>query len=308
MKKKLLLLFSVCLVILLALSITYTKGEIKLDESAQAIEERIIPQMVKPIDIKQEFVFAGERIPTEDFDVLQRLDNELTLNTYRHAATLLNIKKAARFFPIVEQIFKERGIPDDLKYVAVAESDLQNATSPAGAKGFWQIMPSVAKEYGLEVNDEVDERFNLEKATVAAAKLLQNYKNYFGSWSLAVAAYNGGIGRIKTALQEQRGVSFYDLNVNQETSRYLFRVIAMKEIMSNPRKFGYYLNEEDLYPVWNDYYILQVNSNIENLADFARKNGVSYRQLKAYNPWLISTRLTNPSRKVYEVKIPYIDK
>ncbi len=308
MKKKLLFSFSLMLVTLLALSITYIRGEVKMEESSQSIEERIIPQMVKPIDMKQEFVFAGERIPTEDFDVLQRLDNELILNTYRHGATLLNIKKAARFFPVIEQIFKEQGIPDDLKYIAVAESDLQNATSPAGAKGFWQIMPSVAQEYELEVNNEVDERLHLEKATLAAAKLLQNYKNYFGSWSLAVAAYNGGIGRIKTALQEQRGVSFYDLNTNQETSRYLFRVIAIKEIMNNPRKFGYYISEEELYPVWNDYYLLQVDSNIENLADFARKNGVSYRQLKAYNPWLTSTRLSNPKRKVYEIKIPYLDK
>ncbi|NJK82616.1 MAG: lytic transglycosylase domain-containing protein [Saprospiraceae bacterium] len=308
MKKKLLLLFSLVLTSSLVFFISYSKGEVQLGESEQAIEETTIPQMVKSADLSKIFTFAGERIPTEDFDVLQRLDNELTLNIYRHGVTLLNIKKAARFFPVIEQIFKERGIPDDLKYIAVAESDLQNATSPAGAKGFWQIMPAVAEEYGLEVNDEVDERFHLEKSTVAAAKLLQNYKNYFGSWSLAVAAYNGGIGRIKNALQEQRGVSFYDLNVNQETSRYLFRVIAIKEIISNPRKFGYYLNEDDLYPVWNDYYMLQVDSNIENLADFARKNGISYRQLKAYNPWLIATRLTNPKRKVYEIKIPYLDK
>lgn len=282
---------------------SYTKDENV--ERTSTVGDKVVPQMIKSVDLDKEFTFAGEAVPINDFDVLQRLDNELTLNTYRHGSTSLNIKKAARYFPIIEKIFQEYNIPDDLKYVSVAESDLSNATSPAGAKGFWQFMPRVAQEYGLEVNKEVDERYHLEKATVAAAKHLQRYKDYFGSWTLATAAYNGGIGRIKKSLESQRAASFYDLNLNQETSRYIFRVLAMKEIMSQPKKFGYYLSEDDLYPVWNDYYVVEMSTAIENLGDFAQDNGISYRQLKAYNPWLLSSKLTNPKRKTYQIKIPY---
>jgi len=273
--------------------------------SPQELETTILPQMVKSVDMDKDFYFAGERIPTENFDVRERLDYELTTNAYRHGKNSINMKRAGRYFPIFEPIFKEYGIPDDLKYIAVAESDLSNATSPAGAKGLWQFMSAVGKQYGLEINSEVDERYHLEKATVAAAKHLKSYHKKFGSWTLATAAYNGGIGRISSSLKKQRGGTLYDLNLNQETSRYVFRVIALKEIIENPKTFGYYLEEDDLYPVLKDYYIIEVNSTIENLADFARDNGISYRQLKQYNPWLRKERLTNARRKTYEVKIPY---
>ncbi len=304
MKKKNLWLLSVIMVLVIAVVFaSYTKDE--KTEYSSSVGDKVIPQLIKSVDLNKDFTFAGELVPTKDFDVLQRLDNELTLNTYRHGSTSLNIKKAGRYFPVIEKIFREYNVPDDLKYIAVAESDLSNATSPAGAKGFWQFMPKVAEEYGLEVNQEVDERYHLEKATVAAAKHLQKYKNYFGSWTLAAAAYNGGIGRIKNALEEQHATSFYDLNLNQETSRYVFRVLAMKEIMSQPKKFGYYLDEGDLYPVWNDYYVVEVNTAIESLGNFAQKNGITYRQLKFHNPWLLTSKLTNPKRKTYHFKIPY---
>ncbi|MEM9886241.1 MAG: lytic transglycosylase domain-containing protein [Bacteroidota bacterium] len=284
--------------------VSSTRGE-ESSITNQDLSRGVLPQMVKGVDLKKTYTFAGERIPTENFDVLERLDYELTTNAYRHGKTSINIKRAARYFPIFEPIFKEYGIPDDLKYIAVAESDLSNATSPAGAKGIWQFMSAVGKQYGLEINSEVDERYHLEKATVAAAKHLRSYYRKFNDWTLATAAYNGGIGRISRALDEQRGGKLYDLNLNQETSRYVFRVIAIKEIMEHPSTFGYYLDEDDLYPRMGDYYIIEVNAAIENLADFARDNGISYRQLKQYNPWLRRGKLTNARRKTYEIKIPY---
>lgn len=290
---------------LFAVITSYTNGDEHSANTAQSLEGSVLPQLIKSVDLKKDFYFADEKLPLDNFDVLQRLDNELTLNAYRHGQTTLNIKKAARYFPVIEPILKRYNIPDDLKYVAVAESDLENATSSAGAKGFWQFMPAVGKQYGLEITDEVDERYHLEKATEAACKHLASYKKHFGSWSLAVAAYNGGIGRISDALKDQKGKTLYDLNINAETSRYLFRVIALKEILSQPKKYGYYLDETDLYPAWVDFYIVEVDTAIESLSVFAQEKNISYRQLKSYNPWLISTKLTNPKRQVYQIKIPH---
>ncbi|MEM1327779.1 MAG: lytic transglycosylase domain-containing protein [Bacteroidota bacterium] len=292
-----------CCFIMLTLFLT-SKGEKALTPEKD-INRSVLPQMVKGVNMSKKYTYAGERIPTDNFDVRQRLDYELTTNAYRHGKTVINMKRASRYFPVIEPIFKAQGIPDDLKYIAVAESDLSNATSPAGAKGFWQFMPAVAKQYGLEVNSEVDERYHLEKATLAATKLLRDYHRRFDDWVLATAAYNGGIGRIGRSLKEQKGGTFYDLNLNQETSRYVFRVIAMKEIMNNPKNFGFYLDEDDLYPALGNYYHIDVNTTIEDLAAFARNNGASYRTLKAYNPWLRTTKLTNAKRKTYQIRIPY---
>lgn len=273
-------------------------------EKVEAIGNSVLPQIIRAVDLNKAFDFAGERLPIDNFDVYERLDRELTSNTYRHGNTSLNMKKAARYFPTIERIFAEQGLPQDLKYIAVAESDLSNATSPAGAKGFWQFMRGTGQEYGLEINKEVDERYHLEKSTQAACKLLKNYYNEFGSWTLAAAAYNGGIGRIRSSLEKQRADNFYELNLNQETSRYVFRIVAIKEIMENPRTFGYYLEGKDLYPPVEPTSKVEVNTSIENLGDFARKYGISYRQLKKYNPWLLSGKLTNSSRKTYLIEIP----
>jgi membrane-bound lytic murein transglycosylase D len=271
----------------------------------QTILEKIdgIPQVIEPVDLDKPFDFAGEALPMEKADVRERLDQELTLNTYRHGNTSLNIKKSYRYFPIIERILAEHDLPSDLKFVAVAESDLRNATSPAGAKGFWQFMRETGKYYGLEINNEVDERFHLEKATHAACKYLKDYYKRFGSWSLAAAAYNMGGTRLGKELRIQRASTFYELNLNQETMRYLFRLVAMKELMKDPRKFGFYIEAQDGYTVL-DYTEIEVNTSIENLGDFAQKHGVSYRDIKVYNPWLISSKLTNSSRKAYRIKIP----
>ncbi len=280
------------------------KNNESLAASASFEEDKIIPQVVKGMDMNRRYTFAGEVIPTKDFDVYERLDRELTVNTYWHSSTLLNIKKAARYFPVIEKILAENGLPEDLKYIAVAESNLSNAVSPAGAKGLWQFMESAAEQYGLEVNSEVDERYHIEKSTEAACKYFKYLQNRFGSWTMAAAAYNVGPTRLARTIEEQRAETYYDLNLNEETSRYVFRLIAIKEIMQRPSDFGFYLDEKEKYPPLFDYSIVKVNGAVENFGDFAKKYGTSYRLLKVYNPWLIDSRLTNRSRKTYEIKIP----
>lgn len=280
------------------------KNNDKMAASASLSDEKIIPQVVKGIDLNRRFEFAGEVIPTNNFDVRERLDRELTVNTYWHSSTLLNLKKAGRYFPVIERILKENDLPDDLKYIAVAESNLSNAVSPAGARGLWQFMESAAEQYGLEVNREVDERYHIEKSTQAACDYFKYLKRRFGSWTMAAAAYNVGPTRLARNIEEQRAETYYDLNLNQETSRYVFRLIALKQIMERPSDFGFYLDEKEKYPPLFDYSIVKVNGSVENFGDFAKKYGTNYRMLKVFNPWLMDSRLTNRSRKTYEIKIP----
>lgn len=264
-----------------------------------------LPQIIKAIDLdSRTFSFAGEDLPMDNFDVRERLDRELMRNSYWHSNTILNVKKAYRYFPIIEPILAENNIPNDFKYLAVAESDLSNAVSPAGAKGFWQFMKGTAGDYGLQVNSEVDERYNLEKATKAACKFLQKQYDRFGSWALVAAAYNMGAYRLDKEMKVQRAKSYFDLNLNQETSRYLFRIIAIKEILSNPRDFGFYVDEIDRYQPMPEYKTIEVSSGVANWGDFALKHGTTYRMLKVYNPWLISSTLTNKAKKTYQIRIP----
>lgn len=263
-----------------------------------------LPQIVKPVDLDQNFVFAGEKVPTENFDVRERLDRELTVNTYWHSSTILAIKHMRRYFPVMERILREEGLPTDLKYVAVAESSLRNAVSPAGARGLWQFMTGTAGDYGLEVNDEVDERYHLEKSTRAAAQYLRRLYERFGSWSLAAAAYNAGGGRINSYLNEQRAESYFDLNLGEETGRYYFRLVALKYIMEDPRAFGFFLDDEDYYPALDDYRTVEVSGSVDNWGDFAKEHGTTYRLLKVYNPWLLESSLSNRSGKTYELRVP----
>ncbi len=263
-----------------------------------------LPQVIRPVNINRPFDFAGESVPMHNFDVRERLDRELLINTYWHATTLLHIKSAYKYFPMMEKVLADNNMPDDFKYLAVAESSLRNAVSPAGAKGVWQFVKGTAEYYGLEINDEVDERYHIEKATEAACKYLSDYKKQFGNWTLAAAAYNMGGPRLKREMEAQRAKNYYDLNLNEETSRYVFRLIAIKEIMKNPRDFGFYLEEDDGYAPLGDYKMVEVNTPIESLYDFATSHGITYRMLKVYNPWLISTKLTNKARKTYQIKIP----
>ena len=263
-----------------------------------------LPQVIRAISLNKTFDFGGEVLPTyENFDVRERLDQELLRNAYYHSNTVLNLKKANRFFPVIEPILAKYGVPDDMKYLAVAESDLRNATSPSGAKGVWQFMKPTGKAAGLEINTGIDERYHLEKATEAACKKLIKDKNEFGSWTMAAAAYNMGNTRLRKEVAVQRTKSYYDMNLSQETMKYILRIVAIKEIMSHPEQFGFYVNPEDKYAPF-DYVTTTVTKTIPNLGDFAIQNGTTYRMIKLLNPWLLGSSLPNSSGRTYQVKIP----
>jgi membrane-bound lytic murein transglycosylase D len=262
-------------------------------------------QRVRSINLNRDFSLCGEKFPMDNWDVRQRLDAELLRNIYFHSQTILAIKRANAVFPIIEPILKEEGVPEDLKYLAVAESALQNAISPAGARGVWQFMKSAADQYGLEVNSEIDERYDLEKATHAACKYMKAEKESLGSWVLAMAAYNGGHGRISVEMDKQRAQNFFELNLAaDETMRYPFRIMAIKEVMTNPADYDYEIDAEHLYPPNLPFSTVDVSGSVDNWGDFAKKNGTNYRMLKLLNPWLIDNKLTNKSGKKYVVRIP----
>ncbi len=247
--------------------------------------------------------FAGESFDITSPDLRERLDRELLVNTYWQSNMMLLLKRSNKFFPIIERVLKDEGIPIDFKYLAVIESGLENVRSPAGAKGFWQIMSTTGRDFGLEINSNVDERYHLEFSTKVAAKYLKRAKEKFGSWALAAAAYNRGINGIQRNLTTQKASNYFDLFLGQETSRYLFRIFAVKEIIENPIKYGYVFEQKDLYqhiPVR----LHGIDTPINNLANFAKKMGVNYKLLKIHNPWLIQNHLNNKSRKYYEIAIP----
>lgn len=263
-----------------------------------------LPQLVRPIDLSGPFSFAGKELPLDNFDVRERLDLELMRNAYFHRNTLLLLKRQSRYFPVIERILREEGVPDDLKYLAAAESTLTEAVSPAGAKGVWQFMAPTGRAYGLEINEEVDERFHLEKATRAAAAYLKDYYADFGDWNKVAAAYNMGGPNLKKWLTRQRAEEVYDLDINEETMQYLFRIVALKYIMQRPEDFGYRVDSVDHYPVLDSFRTVTVSESIENLGDFAREQGTTYRMLKLYNPWLVTGSLTVSRGNSYELRIP----
>jgi hypothetical protein len=247
--------------------------------------------------------FAGEATPLQIADVRERLDRELLINANLDATTLLIIKRANRVFPIIEPILAKYGVPDDFKYLAVIESGLVNAVSPAGARGIWQFMPETAKEKGMEVNEVVDERYHLEKSTEAACKYLLEAKAKFGSWTLAAASYNGGMAGVNKQITMQQVETYYDLLLNDETSRYVFRILALKEIMKNPVKFGFNVEINEMY-VNLPSKVITVDSSIPDLASFAKSQGINYKILKIHNPWLRDKKLINQGKKRYEIQIP----
>ncbi len=258
---------------------------------------------IKALTIPNNLSLAGERVPLEDPNVKERMDRELLVNTYWQSNGLLLIKRANKFFPIIEPLLKKYDLHDDFKYLCMAESALINVPSPAKAAGFWHFLPDTAREYGLEVNDNVDERYNIEKSTKAAADYLKNSKELLGSWTLAAAAYNAGNTRIATRMEEQKVTNYYDLFLNSETSRYIFRILALKEVISNPEKYGFSYNKSDLYthPKVKE---IEVDYEIPDLADFAKNHNITYKELMLVNPWLRETKLNNKSGKKYIIKIP----
>lgn len=258
---------------------------------------------IKAIKIPKNLTFAGEPVPLYKADILERVDRELLVNTYWQSNALLWIKRTHKYFPVIEPILKEKGVPDDFKYLAVIESDLRNVTSPAGAKGMWQMLKAAARENGLEVNDNVDERYHLEKATRAACDYLINAKQRLGSWTLAAAAYHAGNYGIAQRLEDQQVSSYYDVLAGENTERYVPRILAAKEILSNPRKYGFYFEKEDLYTLAPSYPVM-VDTPITNIAMFAKKYGTNYKVLKMHNPWLRENKLNNDSRKKYYINLP----
>ena len=285
----------------IAIFSSYSAG--KTAGSAEVVHS--LPQQIHAVPLShRSFDYAGEPLPMDNFDVVERLDREILRNSYYHSNTLLILKRLQRYFPVIEPILAEEGVPNDLKYLAVIESDLTHAKSPAGARGMWQFLRGTAGDYGLRVNKEVDERYHVEKATRAACKYLKKYKEKFGSWTLAAAAYNMGARGLQSEITAQKFDNYYDLNLNQETGRYVFRIVAIKEILNNPENYGFVINSDEKYPPFDSYSTVEVKGAILNLGDFAKKYGTTYRMIKVYNPWLISNKLTNSEMKTYYIKIP----
>lgn len=270
------------------------------------IEEEAPAQMAngfKAAKIPSSLYFAGERVPISNYDVRERLDRELLVNKFWHSSTFLFIKRAHRYFPVIEKILREENVPEDIKYIAIAESGLTNVVSPSGASGFWQFLKGAAKDFNLEVNNEVDERYNLEKATRAACKYMKwNYEK-FGSWTMAAAAYNFGRTNISKQIERQHCKNYYDLLLPEETERYVFRLIAIKMIIEDPAKYNFHIEENDLYKAIQTNTVI-VDYPIKDMANFAAKYDISYRMLKAFNPWLRENYLTNTKNKTYKIKVP----
>lgn len=258
------------------------------------------------LEIPETLYFAGESVPIERLDVRESLDRELLVNTYWHSQTFLFFKRANRYFPVIEPILKKNNIPDDFKYLSLIESGFSNVVSPSGAVGFWQLLKVTGEKWGLIINDEVDERYNFEKSTEAACKYLNNSYNIFKNWTLAAAAYNMGDAGLGNQMKNQKVYNFYDIYLNSETARYIYRILAVKTIFENPGKYGFYFKKSDLYPPVKTQSLV-VDTSITDLAQFALDNGINYKILKEYNPWLRKISLINKTKNSFFIQIPYKD-
>ena len=250
----------------------------------------------------QSISFSGEAVHLDKHYVLERLDRELLVNNFWHSNSILVLKRAAKYFPIIEPILQEKGIPDDFTYLAVIESGLTHVVSPAGAEGFWQFMPQTARDYGLEVNGDIDERLHLIKATESAAAYLIDAYAEFGNWTLAAAAYNAGVQRIKTSMEKQQTNSYYDLFLNEETSRYMYRILATKLIFESPESYGFLIPKAQTYPFPKTKLVKVSTSPIDWVA-FAQSQNMSYADLREMNPWIKGYQLSNRNNKEYEIRV-----
>lgn len=300
---------SIIAIILSSLAIT---GEIFIfasqKEDSEAVQQRAIMtnyRVYAPV-IPDTMTFAGEQVPLDKYYVRESLDNELIINMYRQSSTLLYFKRANRYFPIIEPILKRNNIPEDFKYLCVIESGLTNATSPAKAQGFWQFIPSTGTKYGLLVNDEIDMRNNLESSTEAACKYLRSLYGRFHSWTAAAAAYNCGENGLSRRMETQDINNYYDVRLNTETSRYVYRILAVKLIMQHPQQFGYNLRHCDLYPTIPTRKATLSGQNVD-LYKFAKQNGTTYKMLRELNPWIQTDNLKNKANKSYTVALPVED-
>ncbi len=281
---------------------SHQAGEAKQQQQRESLVDSYVYSMPVPDYVE----FCGKKISLDRYDMHERYDREINGFTYLHSTTMLLIKRANRYFPVIEPILKKNNIPDDFKYLAVIESNLNpRALSPAKAAGIWQFISETGKRYGLEVNSQVDERYHIEKATEAACKYLKEAYNRYGDWTTVAASYNAGMGRISSEMNNQMVDNSFDLLLVEETSRYVFRIMAAKEIFENARQYGFVLRKEDLYPVIRTKKI-QVSNSIPDLAEFAKENNINYFQLKEFNIWLRDRGLTISSKapKTYTIEIP----
>jgi hypothetical protein len=311
MKGNVSLYVSIATLVILLGYITYKESGVGKSAAVEAMSDNttgLVPEIptgfvAKPFRIPEKLDFAQEPVPLHINDVRERIDRELQINSYLHSSTLFIIKRANRWLPQIEKILKENGVPDDFKYLPLIESALLNQTSPREAVGFWQIMKDAGKAYGLEITKQVDERYDPIKSTYAACKYLKDAHRKFGSWTLAAASYNRGMTGLQKAIDNQKVNSYYDLFLNDETSRYIFRLIAMKEIMQNPLRYGFVLAEEELYTEEKIQYV-EVKESIKSLVNFSLSKGTNYKTLKRLNPWLREEDLTIKKGKSYKIALP----
>ncbi len=298
---------------LLLLAITFLLGYILIEKFKLEILKSEITTLPEGyhnvlVRVPTTFEFCGEQVPLYDEEVKESFDKELYINVFRHSSTSLIIKRSEKFFPTIEKILREEGVPEDMKYIAVIESGLENVRSYAGADGYWQFMEETAKEFGLEISKEVDERFHIEKSTRAACKYLKRSYKKFGNWTLVAASYNRGMGGMNSALRNQNSISYYDVALNKETARYIYRALAFKEIMQSPEKYGFVIPKELRYPPV-EYRKIVLDTTVNDVSALAAQYGMSYRTLKYHNPWLLMNKLTFDKkdiekRKTYTLFVP----
>nr|WP_319511840.1 lytic transglycosylase domain-containing protein [uncultured Draconibacterium sp.] len=289
-----LVVMNIAVVVILLLSAQSGNTEVVVNKDAK----------YEPVQLPDAVSFAGEKMPLDRFYVKEALDRELLSNAYFHSQTIRYIKTVPRYFRIIEPILKEHGIPDDFKYLAVAESGLNpRAISPARAVGFWQLMEGTAKDYGLEINSEVDERYHIEKATHVACEYIKKAYEKFGSWTMVAAAYNRGMTGVNRQIERQKEDDYYDLLITTETARYVYRIVALKLLLENPEKYNFNIPEEDKYQIIPTKKV-EITGSVSNFADYAQKHGLSYKVFKDFNPWLRENELTYSGRKRYWVEIP----
>jgi hypothetical protein len=264
------------------------------------IENNALKQNISSPPLPAGATFCGEKVPIEYFDVRESLNRELNSLSYWHSSMIYTIQLTGRYIGYIENMLKQHGLPDDLKYLCITESNLQNVVSPSKAAGFWQFLPGTAKEFGLQVTPEIDERYNLEKSTKAACEYLKMAYKKFGNWTLASASYNVGMAHIANQMAIQKQNSYYDLHLNQETTRYIYRAVAYKLIMTAPLKYGFYISEKSKFEPLSCREV-EVTGPVDWIA-FAAKHGTNYKVLKIFNPWIMAVKLT--ANKSYKVKIP----
>ncbi len=293
----------IILVCLLAVGFVINQGFESADEVSKWKPARDTIHYNTPFKLPDIVTFAGEKMPLDNFDTRESLEREILISAYRHSSTIMIIKRAGRYLPAIEAILRKNNVPDDFKYLAAAESEYSNMVSPAGATGFWQILAETGKEEGMEINNVVDERYNIEKSTQFACEyFLKSYEKY-SNWTLAAASYNGGRAALDEQIRIQKENNYYDLLLSEETARYIFRAVAYKLVITDPGIYGFDLKKSDLYPQL-DYYEVKVDTAVTDFSLFAKRFGTNYKMLKLLNPWLRKPFLTPKPNKQYIIKIP----